>query len=230
MLLGRNLHNLCNTVHDLIARGVGLEVLTCQGAAIDTTTAAGKLGFGIVAALAEFERMLVSERTVAVLVSARARGRMGGRPFTMTPAKVRLAAASTGKPETNGAELCNELGVSRQTLYRNLSPTGDRCPHGQRAHQEQVSECQSGRGRRAFPKAWIRAVAGNRLLKAVYGANGTREGSGPLQTRGSPSHTPHHRPPTRPTGSLAPGHASAWRLTPSRDMPGNMDALHDEHM
>ncbi len=52
--LGRNLHHLVNTVHDLTARGVGLKVLTGQGAAIDTTTAAGKLVFGIFAALAEF--------------------------------------------------------------------------------------------------------------------------------------------------------------------------------
>ena len=89
--LGRNLRHLVNTVHDLTARGVGLKVLTGQGAAIDTTTAAGKLVFGIFAALAEFERELISERTVAGLVSARARGRKGGRPFKMTAAKVRLA-------------------------------------------------------------------------------------------------------------------------------------------
>lgn len=113
--LGRNLHHLVNTVHDLTARGVGLKVLTGQGAAIDTTTAAGKLVFGIFAALAEFERKLISERTVAGLASARARGRVGGRPFTMTPGKVRFAMASMGKPDTNIGELCKELGISRQT-------------------------------------------------------------------------------------------------------------------
>ncbi|MGH3573446.1 MAG: recombinase family protein [Pseudonocardiaceae bacterium] len=123
--LGRNLHHLVNTVHDLTARGVGLKVLTGQGAAIDTTTAAGKLVFGIFAALAEFERELISERTVAGLASARARGRQGGRPFKMTPAKLRLAAASMGRPGTNVGELCRELGVSRQTLYRHVSPTGE---------------------------------------------------------------------------------------------------------
>ena len=96
--LGRDLHHLVNTVHDLRARGVGPKVLTGQGAAIDTTTAAGKLVFGIFAALAEFERELISERTIAGLASARARGRSRGRPFTMTPAKVRLAMASMGKP------------------------------------------------------------------------------------------------------------------------------------
>ena len=82
--LGRDLRHLINTVHDLTARSVGLKVLTGHGAAVDTTTAAGKLVFGIFAALAEFERELISERTVAGLVSARARGRKGGRPFKMT--------------------------------------------------------------------------------------------------------------------------------------------------
>jgi DNA invertase Pin-like site-specific DNA recombinase len=130
--LGRNLHHLVNTVHDLTARGVGLKVLTGQGAAIDTTTAAGKLVFGIFAALAEFERELISERTVAGLASARARGRTGGRPFTMTPAKVRLAMASMGKPETNVGDLYTELGISRQTLYRHVSPDGEARPDGLR--------------------------------------------------------------------------------------------------
>ena len=116
--LGRNLRHLVNTVHDLTARGVGLKVLTGQGAAIDTTTAAGKLVFGIFAALAEFERELISERTVAGLASARARGRKGGRPFKMSAAKVRLAMAAMGQPETIVGDLCKELGVTRQTLYR----------------------------------------------------------------------------------------------------------------
>ncbi len=128
--LGRNLHHLVNTVHDLTPRGVGLKVLTGQGAAIDTTTAAGKLVFGIFAALAEFERELISERTVAGLASARARGRRGGRPYKMTPAKLRLAAASMGKPETRVAELCRELGITRQTLYRHVSPGGELRPDG----------------------------------------------------------------------------------------------------
>ena len=70
-------------------RSVGLKVLTGHGAAVDTTTAAGKLMFGIFAALAEFERELISERTVAGLASARARGRNGGRPFKMTATKLR---------------------------------------------------------------------------------------------------------------------------------------------
>ncbi len=123
--LGRDLRHLINTVHDLTGRGVGIKVLTGHGAAIDTSTSAGKLVFGIFAALAEFERELISERTVAGLASARARGRVGGRPFKMTAAKLRLAMAAMGQPETTVGDLCNELGVTRQTLYRHVSPKGE---------------------------------------------------------------------------------------------------------
>ena len=98
--LGRDLRHLINTVYDLTSRGIGLKVLTGHGAAIDTTTPAGKLVFGIFAALSEFERELIKERTVAGLASARSRGRKGGRPFKMTPAKLRLAMAAMGQPET----------------------------------------------------------------------------------------------------------------------------------
>jgi DNA invertase Pin-like site-specific DNA recombinase len=122
--LGRNLRHLVNTVHDLTMRDIGFKVLTGHGASIDTTTPSGKLVFGIFAALAEFERELISERTKAGLESARARGRKGGAPFKMTPAKVRLAMSAMGKPETNVGKLCHELGVKRQTLYRHVAPDG----------------------------------------------------------------------------------------------------------
>lgn len=123
--LGRDLRHLVTIVHDLTQRGIGLKVLTGQGAALDTTTASGKLVFGIFAALAEFERELISERTIAGLAAARARGRKGGRPYKITPAKLRLAMASMGKPGTNVGDLCKELGITRQTLYRHVSPTGE---------------------------------------------------------------------------------------------------------
>lgn len=123
--LGRDLRHLINTVYDLTVRGIGLKVLSGHGAAIDTTTAAGKLVFGIFAALAEFERVLIAERTKAGLASARARGRKGGRPFKMTTAKLRLAMAAMGQPETKVSDLCQELGITRQTLYRHLSPKGE---------------------------------------------------------------------------------------------------------
>ena len=123
--LGRDLRHLINTVHDLTAREVGLKVLTGHGSAIDTTTAAGKLVFGIFAALAEFEREMIKERTLAGMASARARGRKGGRPHKMTTAKLRLAMASLGNVETKIGPLCEELGITKQTLYRHVSPKGE---------------------------------------------------------------------------------------------------------
>ena len=86
--MGRNLHHLVRTVSMLSERGVGLKVVTGQGTLIDTTTAAGRLSFGIFAALAEFERELIRERTMAGLKAARARGRKGGRKFALTKAQV----------------------------------------------------------------------------------------------------------------------------------------------
>jgi DNA invertase Pin-like site-specific DNA recombinase len=130
--LGRNLRHLVNTVHDLENRRISFKVLSGHGAAIDTTTAAGKLVFGIFAALAEFERELISERTRAGLASARARGRKGGAPFKMTAAKVRLAMAAMGQPGTKVGDLCRELGVTRQTLYRHVGPDGSVRRDGQR--------------------------------------------------------------------------------------------------
>lgn len=122
--LGRDLRHLVNLVQGLADRGGGLKVLTGQGAAIDTTTPAGKLAFGIFAAIAEFERELIVERTKAGLAAARARGRRGGRPYKMTPAKLRLAMAAMADVETNVGDLCRELGITRQTLYRHVDPAG----------------------------------------------------------------------------------------------------------
>jgi hypothetical protein len=130
--LGRDLRHLVNTVHELTLRGVGFKVLTGHGATIETTTASGKLVFGFFAALAEFERELIVERTRAGMAAARARGRSGGRPYKMTAAKLRLAMASMGKPETKIGELCAELGIVRQTLYRHVGPDGTLRPDGKK--------------------------------------------------------------------------------------------------
>ena len=99
--LGRNLAHLVNTVQDMSGRGVGLRVLAAQGAQVDTTTAAGRLVFGIFAALAEFERELIRERTMAGLEAARARGRKGGRKFALSKAQVRLAQSAMAHRDTS---------------------------------------------------------------------------------------------------------------------------------
>ena len=130
--LGRNLTHLVNTVQDISARGVGLRVLTGQGAQIDTTTAAGRLVFGIFAALAEFEGELIRERTVAGLNAARARGRKGGRKFSLSKAQVRLAQAAMAKRDTSVSELCRELGIKSVTLYRYVGPQGQLREQGEK--------------------------------------------------------------------------------------------------
>ncbi len=81
--------------------------------------------FRLFAALAEFERALILERTKAGLAAARARGRNGGAPFKMTPAKLRLAQASNREAGIKVADLRAELGITQQTLYRFVGPKGE---------------------------------------------------------------------------------------------------------
>jgi DNA invertase Pin-like site-specific DNA recombinase len=102
-------------------RGIGFRSLQ---EALDTTSAAGKLQFHVFSALAEFERELIRERTMAGLRAARARGRKGGRPRAMTPEKVRLAGRLMSDPTLQVDEICATLGVSRATLYRYVDPKG----------------------------------------------------------------------------------------------------------
>jgi DNA invertase Pin-like site-specific DNA recombinase len=130
--LGRDLRHLINLAYELTGRGVGLRILAGEGATIDTTTPNGRLMFGVFGALAEFERELIVERTRAGMAAARARGRSGGRPYKMTAAKLRLAMAAMGKPETKIGELCAELGIVRQTLYRHVGPDGSLRPDGRK--------------------------------------------------------------------------------------------------
>lgn len=122
--LGRDLKHLVVTVRGLSDRNVGLCDLTGQGANIDTTTASGKLIFGIFAALAEFEGDLIRERTMAGIAAARARGRHGGRKFELTKNQIRLAQSAMANRDTHVAQLCRELDISRATLYRYVGPDG----------------------------------------------------------------------------------------------------------
>ena len=130
--MGRSLHHLVKTVAGMSERGVGLKVLTGQGAQIDTTTAHGRLSFGIFASLAEFESELIRERTMAGLAAARARGRKGGRKFALTKAQVRMAQAAMANRDTSVAELCRELKIKPVTLYRYVDPEGNLRENGKR--------------------------------------------------------------------------------------------------
>lgn len=130
--LGRDLKHLVSLVDDLNQRDVGLKVLAGTGAQIDTTTANGRLVFGIFAALAEFEAELIRERTKAGLVAARARGRLGGRPRKMTKAALKMAMAAMADPTANASDVARQLGITTPTLYAYVNGDGSVKEAGQR--------------------------------------------------------------------------------------------------
>lgn len=115
--LARSLKQLIETVEELEERKIGLRSLT---EAIDTTTSGGRLVFHVFAALAEFERGLIRERTRAGLDAARAQGRTGGRPPAMKATDLAAARALLRDPEITVADAAKRLGVAPSTLYRHL--------------------------------------------------------------------------------------------------------------
>lgn len=118
--LGRSLRDLVNLVTEIQDKGAGLKSLNDS---IDTTTPQGKLTFHLFAALAEFERDIISERTKAGLESARARGRKGGRPKGLSKAskhKAIVARSLYEEQEMSVTEICKQLGVARSTFYKYL--------------------------------------------------------------------------------------------------------------
>jgi DNA invertase Pin-like site-specific DNA recombinase len=130
--LGRDLKHLINTVDDFNKQGVGFKVLAGAGAQIDTTTANGRLIFGIFAALAEFEAELIRERTNAGLAAARARGRLGGRPRKMTIETLKMAMAAMADPKSKAYEVANRLGITTTTLYAYVNGDGTAKEPGRR--------------------------------------------------------------------------------------------------
>lgn len=122
---GRSLKDLVLKVESLKERGIHFKSLTEN---IDTISPTGKLQFHFFSALAEFERDIIRERTMAGLRSARARGRIGGRPKAMTDEKLRLAQTLLKSKEHTVDEICQMVGVSRSTLYRYLNPDGTKKP------------------------------------------------------------------------------------------------------
>ncbi|WP_392538558.1 recombinase family protein [Legionella sp. 227] len=115
--LGRNLAHLIHLTNKLIEKKVGLISLNDP---IDTSTAQGRMVFGIFATLAEFERELIRERTQAGLKSARARGRKGGRPKGMSKSAMEKAAIAEALYK-NGTipvkKIAEQLDISKTTLY-----------------------------------------------------------------------------------------------------------------
>jgi len=113
--LGRSMKDLINLVSTLEDKGIQMISLN---ESIDTSTGTGKLFFHIFGAIAEFERNLIVERTQAGLAAARARGRKGGRPKSLSKAKRELAVKLYHEKEKTVNEVCDVMGISKPTLYK----------------------------------------------------------------------------------------------------------------
>jgi len=120
--LARSLKHLIEIINDLQSHEIGFKSLQEN---VDTTSSGGKLVFHIFAALARFERELIQERTRTGLTAARARGRVGGRPSKVNAKVLSAARTLLKQPDMSVNQVCKTLGISRATLYRHLSHTGD---------------------------------------------------------------------------------------------------------
>ena len=116
--LGRSLHDLILLGGKLDEMGIGLMSVQEK---IDTSSSGGRLVFHMFGALAEFERNLVRERTQAGLTAARARGRKGGRPKVLDPAKRQLVAKLYAEKQHTIGEICRMMGISKPTLYNYIA-------------------------------------------------------------------------------------------------------------
>ena len=117
--LGRSLSHLLSIIEDLKQRGI--DFASVQDG-FDTSTASGKMVFSVIGAIAEYERNLIRERTMAGLAAARARGRKGGRPKQLAEGQVKVAIALAEAGELMINAICKQVGCSRSTYYRQVAP------------------------------------------------------------------------------------------------------------
>jgi len=160
--LGRSLRHLIEVVTGLDARGVGFRSLR---ESIDTTTAGGRLVFHLFGALAQFERELIRDRTVAGLTAARARGRVGGRPSKLSVEQVRQARRMYDARELTVEQIGDVLRVSRTSIYRALGKTTTPGPAASAAaaparKAEQLAVAKEAAARAAAPPAQLQASVG----------------------------------------------------------------------
>ena len=144
--LGRSTLDLVGLVEKLKKKGVGLKVLTGEGASVDTTRPEGKLIFAVFAAFAEFERELIRERTKAGMLAAKRRGRHIGRPPKLTPAQLDTAARllAAGRSQR---KVARALGVAVTTLRDNMK----------RRRALKVADDLGSRLANGYPPAAVRA-------------------------------------------------------------------------
>jgi len=120
--LGRSLKHLIETVTSMQGQGIAFQSITEN---INTSSATGQLVFHIFASLAEFERSLIKERTIAGVEAARARGRKGGRPkLNSSSGKVAMAKKLYADKTNTPSTICKTLNISRATLYRYINTGG----------------------------------------------------------------------------------------------------------
>lgn len=115
--LGRSIGDLINIINELNHKGVGFKTISGD---IDTTTSGGKLIFHIFAALAEFEKELIKERTMAGLSAARSRGKIGGRPSKISQYKIRMAKLLHGDKTNKVKDILKTLAVKKSVFYKML--------------------------------------------------------------------------------------------------------------
>jgi DNA invertase Pin-like site-specific DNA recombinase len=120
---GRSLSHLVETINRLKDRGIGFKCLTQDF--LDTTTPNGMLVFHIFAAVAEFERSLIRERTKSGLEAARARNRLIGRPKAQNNHRIEMAKTLYNDGKSTVTQICKTLNISRATFYRDLKAKMD---------------------------------------------------------------------------------------------------------
>jgi DNA invertase Pin-like site-specific DNA recombinase len=118
--LARSTLDLAKIAEDLKARGINLHLVT-QGA--DTSTPSGKMLYDMLAAMAEFERSLIRDRTAAGLRAAKERGRRGGRPKALSEEQRAMVKAMMKQPGLSKGKIAKAVGVSRATVYRAAEKT-----------------------------------------------------------------------------------------------------------
>lgn len=129
--LGRSLSDLVQIISQLEQNQIYFESVTEK---IETSSAAGKLIFHVFAALSEFERNLIRERTSAGLAAARARGRNGGRPRVLSERQVREIKLLLSDPETRVSDVAKRYGVSRTTVYKYIVASDEKTITTRKTH------------------------------------------------------------------------------------------------
>jgi DNA invertase Pin-like site-specific DNA recombinase len=121
--LGRSMQDLVEKVESLGDRGIDFVSLQQD---IDTTSAQGKLVFHLMAAMAEFERNITRERTMAGLKAAKERGKTGGRPSALSEEDITQIQALMRDDEVSTKDICDRFDIGTSTLYRHVGPDGER--------------------------------------------------------------------------------------------------------